>query len=91
MRRASIGSAPKLDIASTIRPLPWRSQTLAISASGFSTPVPVSQCTNSTWVTEGSAFSRSSSAAADTGTSSANGITVALRPIICVSLAARLQ
>ena len=30
-------------------------------------------------------------AAADTGASSANGITVDLRPIICVSLAARLQ
>ncbi len=62
-----------------------------MSASGFSTPVPVSQCTSTTWVTDGSLLSRSSTAAADTGASSANGITVDLRPIICVSLAARLQ
>ena len=89
--RASIGKAAKLLMASTIRPLPWRSHTAATAASGFSTPVPVSQWMRMTWVMLGSAFSCASTAAASTGRSSGTGIMVALRPIICDSLAARLQ
>jgi hypothetical protein len=86
-----MGSAAKLDIASTIRPLPWRSHTAATAASGFSTPVPVSQWISTTWVMLPTAFRRASSAAAETGSSSAKAITLARRPIISVSLAARLQ
>ena len=89
--RASIGSAAKLDIASTISPKPRRSHTAATSASGFSTPVPVSQWIRMTCVIDASAFSCASTAAALIGASSGAGSTVALRPIIWLSLAARLQ
>ncbi len=89
--RASMGSAAKLDIASTIRPLPWRWHTSATACSGFSTPVPVSQWIRITCVMPGSAFSCASTASAEMGDSSATGISVALRPIIWLSLAARLQ
>ena len=89
--RASMGRAAKLDMASTIRPLSCRSHTAATAASGFSTPVPVSQWMRMTCVIDGSACSAASTAAALTGRSSATGSTVTLRPIICVSRAARLQ
>ena len=89
--RASIGSAAKLLIASTTRPRPWRWQTSATAASGFATPAPVSQWISTTWLIDGSAISRASSAAAETGSSSGKGSTLQRRPIICVSLLARLQ
>jgi uncharacterized repeat protein (TIGR02543 family) len=77
--------------ASTISPTPRFSHTAATAASGFSTPVPVSQWIRITWVMLSTALSRASSAAAETGSSSAKAITLTRRPIICVSLAARLQ
>ena len=89
--RASIGSAAKLLIASTIRPLPCRSHTAATSASGFSTPAPVSQWISTTWVMLASVRRWSSSTAGDTGASSAKATVVTRRPIIWVSLPARLQ
>ena len=89
--RASIGSAAKLLIASTIRPRPCCSHTAATAASGFSTPVPVSQWIRITCVIVGSAARRASTSAGSTGRSSGTGITLTRRPIICDSLAARLQ
>ena len=80
--RASMGSAAKLLMASTIRPLPCRSHTAATAASGFSTPVPVSQWMRMTWLMLGSACNWASTAAGSTGRSSGTGISVALRPII---------
>ena len=89
--RASIGSAAKELIASTISPRPCRSQTRATSASGLSTPVPVSQWISITWVMPGSADSAASSATGLTGWSSGKGSSVARRPISVASRAARLQ
>ena len=89
--RASMGSAPKLLIASMISPFSWRWHTAATSGKGLSTPVPVSQWMRITCVIDASCFSRASSASADTASSSAKTSTLARRPIICVSFAARLQ
>ena len=50
----SMSIAPKELIASTMRPLPWRSHAAAISGSGLSVPAPVSQCTCATCVMAGS-------------------------------------
>ena len=89
--RASMGNAAKLLMASTMRPLPCFSHTAATAAKGFSTPVPVSQWMRMTWVMDGSATKRASTSAGEMGESSATGKTVALRPIMDDSLAARLQ
>ena len=87
--RASMPIAPNELIASTMRLLPWRSTTAAISGSGFRMPVDVSQWMRPTCVIDGSAFSSRSTSAAVVGTSSAVSNVVTLRPIICVSLASR--
>ena len=52
----SMGTPPKLLMASTMNVLPWRLTTSATAASGLSTPVVVSQWTTDTWVTSGCSF-----------------------------------
>ena len=87
--RASMPIAPNELIASTMRLLPWRSTTAAISGSGLRMPVEVSQWMRPTCVIDGSALSSRSTSAGVVGTSSAVSNVVTLRPIICVSLARR--
>ena len=88
--RASIGSAPKLDMASTIRLLPRAETTSAISDSGLRIPVDVSQWISPTCVMDGSASRRRATSAAVVGTSSAVSKVERRRPIISVSFAMRL-
>ena len=76
----SMSIAPKELIASTIKPLPWRAQTAAMSCSGLRIPVPVSQCTCATWVIAGSRAIASSTMAAVGCLSSAMSIATCARP-----------
>ncbi len=84
--RASMPIAPNELIASTMRLLPWRSTTAAISGSGLRMPVEVSQWMRPTCVIDASAFSSRSTSAGVVGTSSAVSNVVTLRPIICGEL-----
>ncbi len=87
---ASIGSAAKELIASTMRLRPWRATTAAISGSGFRMPVDVSQWMRPTWVIDRSAASRRSTSCAAIAQSSATSNVDTRRPIIAASLAIRV-